>query len=302
MTQIDLATLDPTQKRALLAQRLKAAARAGETAQAPLSLAQQRLWFIDQMQPGQPVYTITAALRLRGDLDVARLSDALDRIRARHGSLRTRFTDRDGSPVQLIDPAAPLDLARQDLSDNPEGLEGALDAFTAQPFDLARGPLVRCLLIRLAPDDHVLAFAAHHIIADYHSLQIMIAELAAHYGGRGASLPVLPVQYSDHALSQRRRMAEMQQQADYWRKTLADLPPLLDLPTDFPRPARQQFSGARHRFAPNQPPMPSKRQCRSCVLRGKDANQMSRCAARSGIFLLRYFCHITPVPGRKRQE
>ena len=249
MTQIDLAALDPASKRALLAQRLKAAARAGETAQAPLSLAQQRLWFIDQMQPGQPVYTITAALRLSDDPDLPRLSAALDRIRARHGSLRTRFTDRDGAPVQLIDPAAPLDLARRDLSDDPEALDGVLDAFTAQPFDLAKGPLVRCLLIRLAPGDHVLAFAAHHIVADYRSLQIMIAELAAHYDGRGAALPPLPVQYSDYALSQRGRMAEMRRQADYWRKALAGLPPLLDLPTDFPRPARQCFDGARHRFA-----------------------------------------------------
>lgn len=247
VTQIDLATLDPAQKRALLAQRLKAATRAGETAQAPLSLAQQRLWFIDQMQPGQSVYTITAALRLRGDLDPTRLASALDRIRARHGSLRTRFTDQGGSPVQLIEPAAPLALERMDL---PEAeLDRALNAFTARPFDLARGPLVRCALIRLAGNDHVLALAAHHIIADYRSLQIMVQELAAHYDGHGASLPPLPVQYSDHALSQRRRMAEMERQSGYWRDTLSGLAPLLDMPTDRPRPARQVFDGARHRFA-----------------------------------------------------
>ncbi len=241
MTQIDLATLDPAAKRALLAQRLKAAARAGETAQAPLSLAQQRLWFIDQMQPGQSVYTITAALRLAGPLDVGRLTDALNRTRARHGALRTRIVDRDGSPLQLIDPAAALTL-------EPLDSDAALAEFAARPFDLATGPLVRCGLRTCGPDDHVLAFAAHHIIADYQSLQIMIAELAAHYDGRGAMLPPLTVQYGDYALSQRRRLSQGQAQADYWRDALSGLAPLLDLPTDRPRPPRQDMTGARHRF------------------------------------------------------
>ncbi|MDO5611877.1 MAG: amino acid adenylation domain-containing protein [Paracoccus sp. (in: a-proteobacteria)] len=248
MTQIDLATLDPAAKRALLAQRLKAAARAGDTAQAPLSLAQQRLWFIDQMQPGQSVYTITAALRLTGPLDLDRLSAALDRIRARHGALRTRIVDRDGSPLQLIDPATPL--AVQQLHGDPDK---ALAEFAAQPFDLATGPLVRCGLILQGPEDHILAFAAHHIIADYRSLQIMIAELAAHYDGQSATLPPLTVQYSDYALTQRGRLAQVQAQTDYWRGTLSGLAGLLDLPTDRPRPARQDFAGARHRFAVPQP-------------------------------------------------
>ncbi|MBK4215983.1 amino acid adenylation domain-containing protein [Paracoccus caeni] len=248
MNQIDLKSLDPAQKRALLAQRLKSAAQAGEVIHAPLSAAQQRLWFIDQMQPGQSVYTITAALTLEGVLDQARLTDALDRIRARHGSLRTRFTDQDGQPVQKIDPATPLPLTHHDLTAAPGTLDEVLAAFTAEPFDLATGPLVRCALIRLGAERHVLAFAAHHIIADYRSLQIMIAELAAFYDGRAATIPPLSLQYSDHALAQRRRAPELERQADYWRETLSGLPPLLDLPTDHPRPARQSHQGARHRF------------------------------------------------------
>lgn len=235
--------MNPAQKRALLAQRLKQAAQAGETLHAPLSLSQQRLWFIDQMQPGQSVYTITAALRLRGDLDEARLSDALNRIRARHGALRTRFVEDKGAPLQRIEPAVPLDLARLEATEAT--LAQVLDGFAAQGFDLAAGPLLRCALVRLADGDHVLGFAAHHIIADYRSLQVMIAELVAFYGG-GAMPPV--AQYADHALSQRKRAAELDGQLGYWRETLSGLAPLLDLPTDFPRPAHQRFDGARHRF------------------------------------------------------
>lgn len=249
MNKIDLATLDPTQKRALLAKQLKARAESGGPTHAPLSLSQQRLWFIDQMQPGQSVYTITAALQLQGELDVQRLNSALDKIRERHATLRTRFVDQDGSPVQVIDPATPLDISRSDLTANPDRLNDAVATFTAQPFDLAKGPLLRCLLVRLSPDRHVLAFAAHHIIADYQSLQIMIRELVTFYSDKGANLPPLPLQYADYALAQRRRVNEMQRQADYWHNTLSGLPPLLDMPTDFPRPAHQSFKGARHRFA-----------------------------------------------------
>jgi len=251
MNSTDLRALDPAQKRALLAEKLRQAsaeARPDAPRRAPLSLAQQRLWFIEQMGAGQSVYTLAAALRLRGALDVGRLGAALDSVRARQASLRTRFVDEGGAPVQLIDPPAPLELPRRDLSDRPEALAEALQDFARAPFDLARGPLARCALYRLAPNEHVLAFAVHHIVADYHSLQVMIGELAAFYQDAGADLPPPPIQYADYALAQRRRAGRMSEETEYWRRTLDGLPPLLDMPTDLPRPARQNFAGARHRF------------------------------------------------------
>lgn len=249
MTHQDISTLSPAEKRALLAKKLRGTRADDAPRSAPLSLAQQRLWFIDQMQPGDSVYTITAALRLTGALDRDRLFAALDRIRARHESLRTRFADEGGAPVQIVEPPAPLDREEHDLAQTPDALTDALAAFVGRPFDLSSGPLVRCALFRTGTDEHVLAFAAHHIIADYRSLQVMIGELIALYQDTGAPLPPVPIQYADHALAQRRKATEMERQIAHWTDTLAGLPPLLDLPTDRPRPARQSFAGARHRFA-----------------------------------------------------
>lgn len=240
-----MSTLTATQKRALLATKLKAAT-AGPR-QAPLSLAQQRLWFIDQMQAGQAVYTITAALRLDGDLNRDRLKTALDAVRARHDSLRTRFEDQAGTPLQIIDSAAPMPLRLVDHRDDPSRAEATLSAFAADPFDLAAGPLIRCLLIHTGPAQHILALAAHHIIADYRSLQVMIEDCVASYQG----LPQRPLsaQYGDYAMAQRGKVAELSGQLDYWRDALDGVPALTDMPTDRPRPAKQSFAGARHKFS-----------------------------------------------------
>ncbi|SFH83729.1 non-ribosomal peptide synthetase [Albimonas pacifica] len=240
---------ETSDRRALLAARLRRAAEGGgELRRAPLSLAQQRLWFVEQMAPGGSAYTISSALRLEGALDVPRLSAALSRIRARHASLRTRFEDEGGAPLQAIDPPQPLELARADLAADPQALEAALAAFAAQPFDLAAGPLVRCLLVRLAPETHVLALAAHHIIADHRSLEVMIADLVALYRDPAAAPPVPAMSYAAHALAQRGRAGEFEAQAEAWRQELDGLAPLLDLPTDLPRPARRDPAGARLRF------------------------------------------------------
>lgn len=243
MTESDLSTLTAAQKRALLATKLRQGA--GTAARrAPLSLAQQRLWFIDQMQPGQPVYTIAAALRLDGPLDAARLGRALDTVAARHDSLRTRFIEDGGTPMQVVDLPADVPLEHVKAADP----DAVLRAFAARPFDLAKGPLLRAVLVRTTPDSHIFALAAHHIIADFRSLQVLISEVSTLYRAPETTLPPLPLQYADHALAQRGRLAELDGQLDYWRETLTGLPAFLPLVTDHPRPDRQDFNGARHRF------------------------------------------------------
>ncbi len=238
---------DADARRALLAELMARAAATDGPRRAPLSLAQERLWFIDQLESGQPAYVIAAALRLTGPLDEGRLQGALDRLRARHAALRTRFAEEAGAPVQLIDPPAPLALERRAAT--PETLDETIAGIVGQPFDLRTGPLARCALIRLEAQAHVLAFAVHHIVADYRSLQVMIRELAALYAEPAAALPALPIQYADYAAWQRGRATEQAAELDFWRAELDGLPVLLDLPADRPRPARQDFAGARRRFA-----------------------------------------------------
>ncbi|MEP2639437.1 amino acid adenylation domain-containing protein, partial [Roseobacter sp.] len=240
----DISKMDAAQKRALLAAKLATPPKGPR--HAPLSLAQQRLWFIDQMDPGRSVYTICVALRIEGDLDQTRLTTALDQIYARHDSLRTRFADRDGTPVQIIDPAAPLPLDHRDHRDDAAGVDPTLRVFAQQSFDLENGPLVRCLLVQTGPAQHILTLAAHHIIADYRSLQVIIEDCAALYCG--LPLPALTHQYGDYALAQRGRVAQMDTQLAFWRTTLDGLPARTDLPTDTPRPAKQDFAGARLHF------------------------------------------------------
>ncbi|WGF87873.1 amino acid adenylation domain-containing protein [Marinivivus vitaminiproducens] len=249
----DLSTLTAEEKRALLARLLDEKKR-GTTAPRtfPLSFTQERLWFIDRLQSGTAVYTIPAAVRLRGPLDPSRLGRCLDIVAARHESLRTRIVEHEGAPIQTIDPPATLDLAPESLAGGMEALEGRLQALVREPFDLAHGPLLRCRLFALAPDDHVLALVVHHIVADYWSLQILIREVAALYATpgdpRAEGLAPLPIQYADYAVWQRGRADEMEGQLDFWRGRLADAPGLLALPTDFPRPPMPSGRGDRFGF------------------------------------------------------
>ncbi|HET7462386.1 MAG TPA: amino acid adenylation domain-containing protein [Longimicrobium sp.] len=221
----------------------------------PLSFAQQRLWFLEQLGDLGSTYHIRAPLRLRGALDRAALARALDGIVARHEALRTTFAEVDGVPEQRIAPAGAsrFHLAEHDLAGRA-GAEAELDRLMAEearePFDLERGPLIRGRLIRLAADDHVLLLTMHHIVSDGWSLGVLFGELsalyAAHHEGREAQLSPLPVQYADYAVWQRRGVAGdvLREQADYWTRALADAPELLELPTDHPRPARADHAGA----------------------------------------------------------
>ncbi|MES1240711.1 MAG: amino acid adenylation domain-containing protein, partial [Acidobacteriota bacterium] len=205
----------------------------------PLSFAQERLWFLDQLEPESPVYNIPVALRLGGALDAAALERALAGLVRRHETLRTTFGFRGGSPVQIVHPPAFM-LARIELSE--DDLELFLRHEARQPFDLAAGPLLRATLVRLEPESHVLFLNIHHIVADGWSLGVLVREVAALYADR--TLPELPVQYADFALWQREWLDRetLDRQIAYWRETLAEVPPL-DLVADRPRPAVRSSKG-----------------------------------------------------------
>jgi amino acid adenylation domain-containing protein len=220
-----------------------------------LSFAQQRLWFIEQMEGSGAAYHLPMHLRLKGELDGEALMRALDRIVARHEVLRTSFPETDGVPAQRISAVeeSPFRLVHHDLrgeADAENRLRRLAAEEAAAPFDLAQGPLVRGRLIQLADDDHVLLVTMHHIVSDGWSIGVLTRELSALYaafrGGRPDPLPPLPVQYADYAAWQRRWVEGevLRRQADYWRETLSGAPELLELPTDHPRPARQHFAGA----------------------------------------------------------
>ncbi|MBW8873687.1 MAG: amino acid adenylation domain-containing protein [Acidobacteria bacterium] len=221
----------------------------------PLSFAQQRLWFIAQLEPGSPLYNMPGALRAEGPLDGAVLAQCLGEIARRHEALRTVFAAPEVSPVQVIRPAEPFPLPVVDLAGLPESAREALaraliSEEATRPFDLTRGPLLRGLLVRLAEREHAVLLTLHHIAGDGWSLGLLVREVAALYpafaAGRPSPLPELPVQYADYAVWQRSWLhgEVLEQEIDWWRRQLAGLPPLLELPTDRPRPAVQSHRGA----------------------------------------------------------
>ncbi|WP_051829830.1 non-ribosomal peptide synthetase [Streptomyces novaecaesareae] len=215
----------------------------------PLSFAQQRLWFLDQLAPGGTEYLIPVVLRLTGELDVPALSAAVADLVARHESLRTVFGERDGRPGQLVLDPGP-DVLR--VAEAPAGPGEAATAATA-PMDLQRGPLFRAMLYRQGPAEHLLALTFHHIVADGWSIGIVVDELsllyAAHLEGRKPELPEPPVQYPDFAIWQRESLdgPVLAEQLAYWTGKLADPTPL-ELPADRPRPAVWSARGATLSF------------------------------------------------------
>jgi amino acid adenylation domain-containing protein/non-ribosomal peptide synthase protein (TIGR01720 family) len=214
---------------------------------APMSFAQQRLWFLDQFEEGGTEYITPTMLRLTGDLDVDALTTALTGLIARHESLRTTFDEVDGRGVQVVAPPHPANLTLIDLTDDPAGLDAVLAAECGRPFDLRRGPLLRTTLVRLAPTEHVLVLALHHIVTDGWSTAVLTEDLAALYSG--ATLEPIPLRYTDFAAWQRDWATgeDAAEGLDHWRTALAGVEPL-DLPTDRPRPAVRTASGAVHRF------------------------------------------------------
>ncbi|HSS52427.1 MAG TPA: amino acid adenylation domain-containing protein, partial [Thermoanaerobaculia bacterium] len=221
--------------------------RAGDQ---PLSFGQERLWFLDQLDPGSATYNLPLALGLRGDLSRPALAASLSAMVARHEGLRSTFLAVDGTPMQRTSPARPLTLPLIDLSALPRAnRDAAAAALTqeeaARPFDLQRGPLLRAALLRLEPELHVALFTMHHIVSDGWSMGVVIREVGEVYSalcqGRPFALPALPVQYGDFALWQRAWLSEevLAEQLAFWRQRLAGAPMVLDLPLDRPRLARR---------------------------------------------------------------
>lgn len=259
-----IAALSP-EKRALLIRSLQTKHAAGSPSairarprtsdRAPCSFAQQRLWFLHQLEPESCAYNMPGALRVRGRLEIAVLQRALDEISRRHESLRTTFREVDGQPVQVIGPPAGLPLHQIDLQHLPEA-ERAPEAVRLAyaeahtPFDLASGPLIRATLIHLGPDDHAWLWTMHHIISDGWANGVLISEIIAIYGaylaGQPSPLPELPIQYADYAMWQREYLqgAVLEDHLGYWKQQLGTDLPILNLPTDFPRPATFSDRGA----------------------------------------------------------
>lgn len=225
----------------------------------PLSYAQQRLWFLDQLEPGGAIYNLPIAFRLTGVLDVTALEKSLDAIIQRHDILRTIFPAQDGQPVQVILSSLPLTLSVVDLREFPDAsreieVRHRAIAESRQLFDLAQGPLWSVKLLWLADEEHVLLLNMHHIVFDGWSFDVFFQELTALYSAfsssRRSPLPALPLQYGDFALWQRMwfQGAILESQLSYWKQQLGGNIPLLTLPTDRPRPPLQSFRGATRSF------------------------------------------------------
>jgi amino acid adenylation domain-containing protein len=225
----------------------------------PLSFAQQRLWFIQQIDPRSAAYNMAAAMRLDGALDADALQRAVDTVVARHEALRTVFAMESTEPVQVVLPAVRVPLALDDLSGvaaaERDGEAGRrMRAEQARPFDLQTGPLLRALLLRLWPERHVLLLVMHHVAGDGWSRGVIVREISELYAGYAtggaAELPALPVQYPDYAVWQRERLQGevLAEQLGYWTERLKDAPAALQLLTDHPRPPVQTFAGRTHRF------------------------------------------------------
>ncbi|HSC21728.1 MAG TPA: amino acid adenylation domain-containing protein, partial [Solirubrobacterales bacterium] len=222
----------------------------------PLSFAQQRLWFLDRLEPGSAAYNIAAGVRIGGRLAPEVLAAALSEVVRRHEPLRTRFVEVGGEPAQAIDPPAPVPLPVVDLgglSTETRELESRrlTRAESLRPFDLEAGPPLRAGLLWQGEGEHRLLLTVHHAVADGWSMEVLLRELGTLYAafarGEESPLPALPIQYADYAVWQRRWLTEEALAGDlaYWRERLSGASGALDLPTDFPRPPIQSFRGGR---------------------------------------------------------
>ncbi|ERN42084.1 non-ribosomal peptide synthase domain protein/amino acid adenylation domain protein [Rubidibacter lacunae KORDI 51-2] len=254
-------------KQALLAKRLrgKGASQRPTIPQrdpktpVPLSFSQQRLWFLNQFEPNSPFYNVPFALHLRGQLNVSLLERAFQALVRRHEILRTTIDNASGEPQQIIHDRGAVTLEKIDLSSASNDVLWSKVKHIAReeagrPFDLHSGPFLRVTLLTLAADEFVLLVTLHHIISDVWSTTILIQEVATLYHafsqGKPDPLPTLPIQYADYTLWQRQMLQgdRLQTQLDYWQQQFATPPPLLQLPTDRPRPAVQTFNGSTQTF------------------------------------------------------
>ncbi|MEP7338034.1 MAG: amino acid adenylation domain-containing protein, partial [Acidobacteriota bacterium] len=243
------------EKQAGLASGVAEVTRVERTGDLPLSFAQERLWFLDQLEPGNAFYNVPAAMRLQGRFNPQAMEQTFSEIIRRHETLRTVFQPIDGRPVQRILAAGPVSLPLHDLSVYPEAerqqqAQRLVEAEASRPFDLATGPLCRAQVLKLDAEEHVLMVNLHHIVTDGWSTGVLIREVVALYEAYAnlnpSPLPDLNIQYSDFAVWQRNTLAGeyLDQQFDYWKTQLAGAPKLLALPTDRPRPSIQSFRGS----------------------------------------------------------
>jgi len=282
----------------------------------PASFAQQRLWFVDRLEPGAPTYNVPLAFHVSGPLDVSALEWSLNELVRRHEILRTTFTcaEQGHEPLQVIAAYLRLTLATADLSGLP-ATERAEQAHRlareegARPFDLARGPLVRATLVSLDAEEHLLLLTFHHIVSDGWSCELVQRELTALYAGRQSGqpspLPELDLQYADYAVWQREslRGEGLERQLTYWRRQLAGAPDTLDLPTDRPRPGARTPRGA---IAEIELPA-SLRHDLHALARGEQATLFMLLLAAFQSLLARYtgqedLVVASPVAGRTRPE
>ncbi|MGA9770371.1 MAG: amino acid adenylation domain-containing protein [Blastocatellia bacterium] len=221
----------------------------------PLSFAQERLWFLDQLESGSPFYNIPATVRLTGQLNIEALAQTFNVILSRHEALRTVFRPVEGHPVQVVTPARTLEMTLVDLSDitHESRHEAAMllaSKEARRPFDLTEDTLLRATLLRLADQEHIVLLTMHHIASDIWSRAVLIREVTALYrafcDGTLAALPELPVQYADYAVWQRQWLqgSVLESQLSYWKQQLASAPPVLEIPADRPRPPIQTLEGA----------------------------------------------------------
>ncbi|HSF39112.1 MAG TPA: non-ribosomal peptide synthase/polyketide synthase [Thermoanaerobaculia bacterium] len=273
----------------------------------PLSFAQERLWLIDQIEPGNAAYNMGTTLRFEGSLEPERLASVLSGIVRRHATLRTTYGTAEGTPVQIVHEAAPFPLPVADFTALPGDLREDEARRVAgeeglRPFDLARGPIVRAALLRLSGTDHVLAFNLHHIASDGWSMGVLVQEVMALYSG--AELPPLPVRYVDYAAWQRRTFTAeaLEGSLAYWREKLSGIP-VLELPTDRPRPPVPTPEGAAEPVT-----VPAAvSEALKLLGRSRGATPFMTLAAAFAALLSRYtgqadFGLGTPVAGRNRVE
>jgi amino acid adenylation domain-containing protein len=289
---------------------LRPMSRDGEV---PLSFAQQRLWFMDQLEPGSALYNVPKAFRVCGALHAQSLEQSLNEVVRRHDVLRTTFQVTDGRPVQNISTRIIVSLHLTDLTDRPESGRNAealrlINEEACRPFDLARGPLLRACLVRLAAEDHILLVTLHHIVSDGWSMGILYRELSALYNaflqGRPSPLEELPLQYVDFARWQREWLQGevLQSQVAYWKERLANIPSL-QLLTDRQRPAVQSYRGAWKSIVLND------RLCQALDVfsQGERASLFMTLLAAFNVLLCRYSGQDdivigTPIAGRNRSE
>ena len=274
----------------------------------PLSFAQERLWFLDRMLPGSPLYNVPMAVRAHGRLDTAAFAAALQAVIGRHEILRTTYGTEGGLPVQRIAGEVLLSIPEIDLRGlAPETGETEARRLAGtearRPFDLAAGPLLRVSLLRMAGDERLVLATFHHMVADGWSLDVLLRDLAAFY--RGEAPPPLPVQYADYAIWQRRQLsgAALEAELAYWRQALAGIPWVLELPADRPRPPVLTYRGAREPFH-----LPAETAARAAALgRSEEATPFMVLLALFAILLARLADREelivgTPVANRDRIE